>query len=375
MKKCFLLCCVGIFCSLFAFAPAALAAPDFSGAEGAMLMEVDTQRVLACENPDEQLPMASTTKIMTAILAIEKGDLSDTVTVSENAAGVEGSSIWLSEGEHLTLEDLLYGLMLSSGNDAAVAIAEHIGGSVEEFVADMNAKAQELGALNTHFVTPNGLHDSEHYTTARDLALITVYAMKNDTFRTIVSTEYKEIPWEVHEYSRVLRNKNRNLWQYDGATGVKTGYTTDAGRCYVGSAKREGMEVVCVLLNDYDMFADSREIMDYAFTNYQNVHIVSKDDIIGRVTVENGIGKSVRLKTSKDFVYPCSADEQTAIQKEIVLPKTVQAPVKSGEALGKMNVSIDGVLLASIPLIADDSVAENTYTYNLNRVLSEYLFV
>ncbi len=218
--------------------PSASAVPQDLELDGAaaVLMEQGTNRVLYAQNENEKLAPASTTKVMTCILAIENGDLDKVVTVSKNASGVEGSSIWLSQGEHITLGDLLYGLMLSSGNDAAVAIAEEIGGSVDGFVEMMNNKAKEIGALNTNFANPNGLPDDNHYTTAYDLALICSYAMQNETFRTIVSTEYKEISWEGHEYLRVLKNKNKLLWQYDGCTGIKTGYTKSAGKCLTSAA-------------------------------------------------------------------------------------------------------------------------------------------
>ncbi|NLT96773.1 MAG: D-alanyl-D-alanine carboxypeptidase, partial [Christensenellaceae bacterium] len=174
-------------------------------------MEASTGRVLYQKNAFEKMPMASTTKIMTALVAIENSNLDDRVTVSPNASGIEGSSIWLSPGETMTLSDLLFGLMPASGNDAAVAIAEHVGGDVETFVGMMNDKAREIGAYNTHFVNPNGLPADNHYTTAYDLALISAYAMQNKMFREIVKTQYKTLPWEGHEWDRVVKNKNKIL--------------------------------------------------------------------------------------------------------------------------------------------------------------------
>lgn len=184
-----------IFLIVFSFSYGAFASDLKGGAAGLILIEADTNRILYEYNKDKRLPMASTTKIMTAIVAIENGNLNDVIEVSDNASGTEGSSIWLEVGEHMTLSDMLYGLMLSSGNDAAIAIAEHIGGSVEGFVSMMNNKAKELGCKNTNFVNPNGLYNSNHYTSAYDLAIITSYAMKNDIFREIVSTESKTISW------------------------------------------------------------------------------------------------------------------------------------------------------------------------------------
>ncbi len=365
-----------LFCLILFFsvdAHAAPVAPDISNAGGAVVIERDSLRVLLEKDKDKKLPEASTTKIMTAILAIEKGNLSDVATVSPNASGVEGSSMWLGVGEHITLENLLYGLMLSSGNDAAVAVAEHISGSVEAFVAEMNKKAAELGAVNTNFVNPNGLYNENHYTTAYDLALITAYAMKNETFRTIVSTVYREMPWEGHEYKRVLKNKNRNLWQYEGATGVKTGYTQDSGRCFVGSAMRNGMEIITVLLDDYDMFADSREVLDYGFTNYQKVNIVNEGDPLGPADVVDGLPGTVELVAGGGCSYPVTGDESASIRKVVTISKIV-APVKTGQEVGKIEVFLGDQKMTEIPVLAAGDVIENSYEYNLHKIIENYIY-
>ena len=225
-------------------------------AESAILIEASTGRVLYEQNAYQQMPMASTTKIMTAIIALENCDVDETVVVGQNASGVEGSSIWLSVGETMTLSDMLFGLMLASGNDAAVAIAEHVAGSVEDFTVLMNKKAQDIGAYNTNFVNPNGLPADGHYTTAYDLALISAYAMQNVYFCEIVKTQYKTISWEGHEWNRVVKNKNKIIWNYDGGNGIKTGYTDDAGRCLCAAANRDGMQLVSVVLSAPDMFND-----------------------------------------------------------------------------------------------------------------------
>ncbi len=375
MKKilAFLLSLAVLFC-----VPAAKAAaaemPDLSNSGGAILIERDSLRILEEKDKDKKLAMASTTKIMTAILAIENGNLTDLVTVSKNASGVEGSSIWLGIGEHVTLEDLLYGLMLSSGNDAAVAIAEQISGSVDNFVSLMNEKAREIGAKNTNFVNPNGLYNKNHYTTAYDLALIAAYAMKNETFRKIVSTVYWEMPWEGHEYNRVLKNKNRNLWEYEGSTGIKTGYTKDAGRCYVGSAMKDGMELITVLLDDYDMFNDSRKVMDYGFTNYQKVNIVNNGDSLGDVAVQNGLEESVGAVAGAGYAYPCSEEELASLEKTVLLDESVSAPVSKGDVIGKVEIYISGGKKAEIPVLAESDVFENTYEFNLLKIIRHYLF-
>lgn len=367
-----ILFCLILFCNAVAYA-APEAVPDLSKAGGAVVIERDSLRILLEKDKDKKLPEASTTKIMTAILAIEKGNLNDVVTVSANASGVEGSSIWLGVGEHITLENLIYGLMLSSGNDAAVAVAEHISGSVDTFVDEMNKKAKELGANNTNFVNPNGLYNQDHYTTAYDLALIAAYAMKNDTFRTIVSTVYREMPWEGHEYQRVLKNKNRNLWQYDGATGIKTGYTKDSGRCYVGSAMRDGMEIITVLLDDYDMFADSREVLDYGFTNYKKMNIVSEGDALGPADVIEGLPSTVNLVSGGSCSYPVTEEESASIRKVVTVAK-ISAPVTAGQEVGKIEVFLGEQKMTEIPVLAAGDVIENSYEYNLNRIIKNYIF-
>ena len=284
---------------------------------GAVLMDADSYRILYSENPDEQLEMASTTKVMTAILAIEHGDLSKIVTVSANASGIEGSSIWLSVGEHITLEDLLYGLMLSSGNDAAVAIAEEIGGSVQGFVEMMNEKAAEIGAAHTLFANPNGLPIAGHYTTAADLAKICSYAMRNETFRTIVGTQYREISWEGHEYKRVLKNKNKLLWNYSGANGIKTGYTKAAGRCLASAAVRDDMQLVAVVLNDGDMWESCKKLLDYGFENFAKYSIIGEGDYLKTVEVKNGTVQWMEVYASDGFTYPLTAQEYLTLKKTV----------------------------------------------------------
>lgn len=348
--------------------------PSTDGAEGMILMEGDTGRILMKKDEFKRLPMASTTKVMTAVIVIENCDLDEVVTVSKNAANVEGSSIWLYEGEHMTVEDMLYGLMLSSGNDAAIALAEHTAGSVENFAQMMNEKARQLGLKNTNFVNPNGLQNENHYTCAYDLAIITSYAMNNDIFRKIVNTKQKEISWENHEYNRVLTNKNKNLWALDGANGVKTGYTIAAGRCFVASANRHGMELIYVCLDDYDMFEDSRKAIEYGFENYENVNIVKKGDYFGKATVENGIEGTVKAVSMDNAVYTLNSSEAENIEKKTVIFDNITAPVQKYDIIGKTDIYISGELVKSVPLAAEKSVPENSYSLNLKKVVEDYLF-
>lgn len=232
-----------------------------AGAE--IAMELTTRTVLTESNADKRMPMASTTKIMTALIIAEDCDLDEEITVPDAAVGVEGSSIYLKKDERIDVRDLLYGLMLRSGNDSAVALAIHHSGSVENFVTVMNERAKRIGADNTNFKNPSGLPDDEHYTTARDLCNIACYAMNNEIFREVVSSKS-----HVGKF-RSFENKNKMLYRYEGANGVKTGYTLKAGRCLVSSAERDGMDVVTVVLNCYDMYERSSAILDQCFYAYK----------------------------------------------------------------------------------------------------------
>lgn len=234
-----------------------------ASAASEIAMELSTGTVLAENNSEIKMPMASTTKIMTALIIIEECNLDEVITVADDAVGVEGSSIYLKKGEEIDIRDLVYGLMLRSGNDSAAALAIHHSGSIEKFVAVMNERAKKLGAQNTHFTNPSGLPDDDHYTTARDLCIIACYAMKNDTFREVVSTKNHAGKF------RSFANKNKMLYNYDGANGVKTGYTMKAGRCLVSSAERGGMDVVAVVLNCYDMYERSSALLDECFADYK----------------------------------------------------------------------------------------------------------
>lgn len=352
----------------------ALAAGPSTAARGAVLMEVETGRVLYEKNPHEKMPMASTTKIMTAILALEKGNLSDVVTVSRNASGVEGSSIYLAVGEQLTLEQLLYGLMLRSGNDAAVAIAEHIAGSVEEFAKMMNEKAREIGAYNTNFVNPHGLHHEDHYTTAYDLALISSYAMKNPKFVEIASTKYYKIPWPGQPWDRVLKNKNALLWDYEGANGIKTGYTKASGRCLASAALRDGMQLVCVVINCQPWFDDSMAILDYGFKEFRSHEVLSAGDKLGTIPVKNGFEEQVEILLNEDIVLPIREGEEKKINVKLECPESLTAPVKAGDKVGYVKVSLGSDLEITKELYAASSVEENTFRSNIWRIIRSWIF-
>lgn len=316
-------------------------------ASGSIVMEVNSGRVLYSENEDKRLPMASTTKILTALVVLEHCALSDIVKVPREGVGIEGSSIYLKEGDDRTVEELLFGLMLRSGNDAAVTLALHTAGSIESFSALMNERAREIGAINSNFVNPHGLHDDAHFTTAYDLALISCEAMKNFDFKRIVSSRSAKFE------ERVYYNKNKMLSSYDGATGIKTGYTKRAGRCLVSSSSRNGMEVVCVTLNCYQMWEQSKALMDQAHNTYKMYDLLSGFNGTA-VDVEGGICEKVEVDCVDSAVYPLKNEEINKISYEIDLVERLKAPVKIGEKSGKINVFVDNCLIFS----------KNLYTIN-----------
>ena len=280
---------------------ASLAQEIGTSARACVVIDADSGRVLLSHNAEEPLPMASTTKVMTALLALENGSLDDMVTCGPNAFGVPGTSIYLNKGETLSLHHMLYGLMLASGNDAATAIAEHIGGSIEEFCGMMTRRAAELGCSNTVFLTPHGLPQEGHYTTAHDLALIAREAMTHEVFREIVGTQRATIPWEGREYDRVLNNKNKLLSTYEGATGIKTGYTRKAGRCLVFGAEREDMRVIGVVLNCPDWFNEAARLMDETFERYEAVTMLEAGDVLATLEVSHSDGETADATLAADL--------------------------------------------------------------------------
>lgn len=339
-------------------------------ARSAVLMEMNTGRVLYEQNAHEPLPMASTTKIMTALVALEEGRLQDRVTTGKNAFGVPGTSLYLGLGETLTLEDMLYGLMLASANDAAVAIAEHIGGSAEKFCRRMTARAEEIGCENTVFLTPHGLPVSGHHTTAWDLALIAREAMRQPVFRQIVSTQRATLPWADHPYNRVLNNKNKLLSTYPGALGVKTGYTKAAGRCLVFAAERDGMTLLGVVLNCPDWFEEATALLDRGFDSWQQVTLFSRGEALRSIPVEGGVREYVRAVAAQDGTAPVAIDAWPDLR--IDLPERVSAGVEKGQRLGTAYLVDQGEEIVQVPLIAGESVMPRTFLTHLTRLLDAW---
>ncbi|MBS4539958.1 D-alanyl-D-alanine carboxypeptidase [Clostridium sp. D2Q-11] len=331
-------------------------APNES-ARGAILIERDSGRILYSKNINQKLPMASTTKIMTALIAIEKGDLDETVIVKEEWTNVEGSSIYLKPNEKVKLKDLVYGLILRSGNDAATAIACHIAGSIDNFSVLMNERAKEIGAINTNFTNPHGLHSENHYTTAYDLALISQVALKNETFRKISKTVDYVSDRDLNSH---FYNKNKTLWQYDGGDGVKIGYTQAAGRCLVSSATRDDIQLIAVVLNDNNWFNDCYNLFDYGFNNYKNTHILRKGNFIKNISINNGKIDKLPIVINKDFYYPLLKDEVKDIKISVKIPKTLTAPVKKGTVVGEVNITLKDQNIYKGDIKLSESINEKT---------------
>lgn len=312
-----------------------------------IVMEVNSLRVFDGQNADVRLPMASTTKVMTALVVIENRKMDEIVIVPKAAVGVEGSSIYLCEGEKLTVKELLYGLMLRSGNDAATALALHTAGSIGAFAGMMNARADSLGLKNTHFVNPHGLHDPAHYTSAYDLAVISSVAMRNAVFKEIVSTKNITVSGNNEEQLRFFNNKNKILSMYRGGNGVKTGFTKNAGRCLVAASLRDGMQVVAVVLNVPDMWEECSRLMDYAHGNYAVKKLVSKNEIYAKVPVEKGKSDVAALYCPEEFYYPLKKDGSEKAEIVVNSTEKVKAPVKKQTALGTVEITLDNRLLFS----------------------------
>ena len=342
-----------------------------TSAKAACILDMQTGRVLFEHNMHARLPMASTTKVMTALLAIERGGAQETVVCSENAFGVSGTSIYLQQGETLTLEQMLLGLMLSSGNDAAVAIAEHIGGSVEAFAQMMNARAREIGAVNTHFVNPHGLPDENHYTTAYDLALITREAMANDTFRRLVSTRRASIPWAGRTYDRQLTNKNRLLSDYPGATGVKTGFTSKAGRCLAFGASRDGLELVGALLFCSDWFDEAARLMDSCYAAYAMTRVLGPTMSAGTMCVTDGEKDECGMCVMEALDVPLAAGE--AAQVVLDVPGSVRAPVYPGMHLGTAKLVVGGKVFGACEVVASERVDADTVRIDVRRIVAHWM--
>ena len=356
-----------IFLLVFILPHFVLSIPVYAiSAQSAVVIEAESGCVLYAQSSETQMGMASTTKILTAITALENGDINSVAKVSPTAYGVEGSSMYLCLDEELTLENLLYGLMLVSGNDAATAIAEHISGSTDKFAELMNETALKTGAENSHFTNPHGLSDKNHYTTAHDLAKITAYAMKNPKFREIVSTRKKSIPWKDHDYNRQLVNHNKFLNMYEGCIGVKTGFTKATGRCLVTAVEQNGMTLICVTLNAPDDWNDHTQLYNKCFSEYKLRKIAEQGQAITTVTLDNSSKKSIGLTVAQDACIPVKNDE-TNIRTKAVLYEDIQAPIQKGDVLGSLEVLTDGTICAEFPLVASEDAEKRIFSFSRQK--------
>jgi len=338
-------------------------------AQAAIVMDANSGRILYSKNADQRKYIASTTKIMTAIVTLENGNLDDVVTISKKAASVNGSSINLREGEKLKLKELLYGLMLNSGNDAAIAIAEHIGGDVETFVDMMNEKARELNLVNTSFKTPHGLDCEGHYSTANELAQMARYALRNPEFAAICKTV------SINITGRSLYNTNEMLGFYPGADGVKTGYTGQAGRCLVCSATRNGQRLISVVLGCPTRTVraeSSRKILDYAFQNYKQYTLIKADDEIKKIPVIKGKEKFVTLVSNADITYPLTEEEYKSLKRIEDTPEYVNAPVNKDVNMGNITFSINGNVIAEVELKTKDDVLHKGFLDYMLEILRDW---
>ncbi len=329
--------------------PAAAADGPEVSAKAAVVMEADSGRVLWEKQPDERMLIASTTKIMTALIAMERCGLDDQVTVDPAWTGIEGSSMYLAPGQQLTVRDLLYGLMLASGNDAAVALACVTAGSVEAFASLMNERAAALGCENTHFMNPNGLDDPEHYASARDLALITREAISNAAFCDIASARSATVGENTY------RNHNRLLSECPGVYGVKTGYTMAAGRSLVSCCERDGLRLICVTLSDPDDWDDHKALYDWAYGQYTNTSVLP-DSAAWPVPVIGGETETVLVAPAGELPVLRRTDEEVTMR--YCLPPFVYAGVEAGCAAGEAVAYVNGEEAGRVPLVYTQSVAQ-----------------
>lgn len=339
----------------------------------AIVYDRKSKRILYGKNEKVKCAMASTTKIMTATVVLENANLSDEVTINAKAGGTGGSRLGLKKGDKITLNDLLYGLMLRSGNDAAVAIAEHVGGSVQGFADMMNKKAQELGLTETNFVTPHGLDNSKHYTTALELAKLTDYALQNEKFAQIVGTKQTSIT--INGESRTIVNTNELLGVLNGVVGVKTGFTNGAGRCLVTETKRDDKDIITVVLGadtKKDRTKDSIKLIEYTFSNFKNVNIKEKAleefekwNAINskRIVVAKGKEENAKLELNKleNEIIPLKAEQENNIKITINSITQTEAPIEKGQKIGTLSIKINDEVVENVDIICKEKIEKKNW--------------
>jgi D-alanyl-D-alanine carboxypeptidase len=322
----------------------------YINAHCAIAIDTKSKRVLYQKDCYKIVPMASTTKILTSLVALSYGDLDKKVEISQRAAGIRGSTVGYKKGEEVSIRELVYGLMLRSGNDAAIAIAEGISGSVDEFLKLMNEYALQIGLVDSHFESPHGLDSENHYTTAYELALITTKAKDIKEFNKIVSS--KEVSGSEMGFTRSYHNINKILWQLPNADGVKTGYTGQAGKCLVTSVKYAGNDIVMVVLNCPGRWKETEKINDYILKQYEYKKIVEKDELLGEFLVNEK--NKVILRSDTDIILPIK--KEASISKKVFLPEDLEIEVKLGEPLGTLQIMEEDQIIYSTSLTAHEAI-------------------
>ena len=356
----FLLVIIFLFSGVFICKNSLIADASLTSAKAMCVMEKTSKRVLYSKNESQKLPMASTTKIMTAITAIENcQDLDKQFEISPKSVGISGTSLYLRKGEVMSMRDLLYGLMLVSGNDASVAIGEQISGSSKKFVSLMNETASKIGAINSHFDNTHGLDSKTHYTTAQDLALITSYALENPIFKDIVTTKNTKIISQAGK-TRYLKNKNKLLSSLEGCCGVKTGFTDDAGRCLVSACERDNMTLVSVVLNCGPMFEESKELLERGFNDYQMMDLTKNYNYDKEIKVVGGKKDVVQIGTNNTFYYPLKREELNKVDYVYNIQESIEAPVDKGEEIGQIKIFIDNNLIFCEKVVTMETVRRNS---------------
>ncbi len=361
-----------ILCTCLAAAVISLSAPRAEAvtlaglsAKAAVLIDAQTGTVIAEKNERQRLPMASTTKIMSALLLLESGDLDTEFKVDNEAIKVEGSSMGLCEDDIVTKRALCYGMLLPSGNDAANETAVLLAGSAEKFSEMMNKRAEQIGLADTHFVTPSGLHDPNHYSTAYDMAMLTREALKNVDFREICGTKKAKLEFGNPPYERWLVNTNKLLTMYDNCIGVKTGFTDEAGRCLVSAAEKNGVTLICVTLNASDDWNDHMKMYDYGFSAAKS-RPIEYDNSGLAVKVAGGTASEIEVVPETVPMYTVVNGKELDITAEPVIDRFVYAPVEKGRKAGKINFYLNGELLYSEDLVTKSGCGAVTAEYEPN---------
>ena len=337
------------------------------------VLEANSERKLYSKNENIKLPMASTTKIVTALTVLNNcKELDKEFKIDNRAVGISGTSIYLKQDEIMTVRELLYGMMLPSGNDAATALAYHISKDIPTFCELMKETAEKCGAYNSNFENPHGLDSSSHYTTAYDLALITAKALENDIFKEIVTTKYTRIRGSSQGTYRYLKNKNKLLNSLEGCIGVKTGYTGNAGRCLVSACERDGFRTVCVVLNCGPMFEESFEYINKAYSEYKKVTLLPNYKLARKISVNQGKKQYVKTFSKRGFIYPLTEEELSRIIIKYNLPNSLDAPIKKEEVVGNVEIYLDNHLLFSEKIYTIDNVQKIGVWSSIQDILTEW---